>query len=403
MRIALFIALALIGLGCRTVPAGGARAPLVACGIDVLRGRGFDPLRGKRIGLITNPSGCDRRLTPTARILAEADGVTLAALFGPEHGIDAALPDGARASDTKGSIPVWSLYGERTRPAREMLAGLDALVYDIQDAGVRFYTYITTLGECMKAAAEEGIEFIVLDRPDPLGGEIVSGPARDPNLSSFVSAWPVPLAYGMTPGELARFLAAEMRIPVHLTVIPMEGWRRGMLYEETGLEWIPPSPNLPSPRTALVYPGTCAFEGTNLSEGRGTTRPFEWIGAPWIDGRAWADALNARALPGVRFRPIAFIPWASKHEGERCGGVQVHVTDPARFDPLRVAIEMIASARRLWPGEFRFLEGHFDRLWGTARIREALVAGKPPADIVASWQADLAAFRERREPHLLYR
>ncbi|MBN1418417.1 MAG: DUF1343 domain-containing protein [Planctomycetes bacterium] len=380
----------------------GAGGPRIACGIDVLRQQDFAPLRGKKIGLITNPSGCDGNLTPTARLLAEAGGVRLAALFGPEHGIDAALQDGIHGRDGEDAIPVWSLYGERTRPTREMLADLDALVYDIQDAGVRFYTYITTLGECMQAAAEEGLDFYVLDRPDPLGGTVVAGPGRDPVLSSFVSAWPIPLAYGMTPGELAHFLAAEMRIPVRLTVIPMDSWRRGMLYDETGLEWIPPSPNLPTARTALVYPGTCAFEGTNLSEGRGTTRPFEWIGAPWIDGRRWADALNALALPGVRFRPIAFIPWASKHAGERCGGVQVHVLDPARFDPLRVSLEMLASARRLWPDTFQFREGHFDRLWGTARIREALIAGKAPADIVAFWQGDLATFRERRAPHLMY-
>jgi uncharacterized protein YbbC (DUF1343 family) len=369
---------------------------------------------GKRLGLVTHPAAVTGRLEHAAVAMARRRGLRLVALFGPEHGITAdaqdlvEVPDG---SDPLTGLPVRSLYGPRRVPTPAMLADLDALVLDLQDVGARYYTYVYTMLHCLEACARDGRALVVLDRPNPLGGVALEGNLLEPEFRSFVGLHPLPVRHGMTIGELARLFRAERALEVDLTVVPMRGWRREMHFEDTGLPWVPPSPNMPTPDTAFVYPGGCLVEGTNLSEGRGTTRPFEVVGAPWLDGGRLAYDLARERLPGVAFRPLAFTPTFHKHAGERCGGVQVHVTDRRRFPAYLAYLLLLHHARRQDPGRFAWRQPPYeyeehalpiDILCGTSRIRRRLERGRSPRDLARQWRAGLLGFSRRRAPHLLY-
>lgn len=384
-------------------------SPAVQTGIERLL---EDPgmLAGKRVGLITNATGVTRQLVHDVDALLEKK-VNLVAVYGPEHGIRGAEQAGSATDtyrDRKSGLPVYNVYGKKPEEMARLLNGVDVVLYDIQDVGSRFYTYTATMAYGMKAAALAGKPFVVLDRPNPIGGEKVEGPVLDPRYRSFVGLYPIPIRHGMTAGELAllfreQFVEKELGKKLDLTVIPMAGWKRGMTYEETGLPWVLPSPNMPTVDTTAVYPGNCLFEGTNLSEGRGTTRPFEWIGAPYIDGWELAHALNRLDLPGVHFREAYFQPAFSKHAGKTVGGVQFYVTDPDRFEPVRTALTVIAEVKKRYPGQFAWRRDHWiDRLLGTDEVRKAIDQGVAVPDIVAKWQGGLRAFEERRKPYLLY-
>jgi len=353
-------------------------------------------------------------LAHVAQLLNDLRGVRLARLFAPEHGLWGAAQDHAPVASTRDQVTgleVWSLYGERRAPTPETLAGLDALVVDLQDIGARYYTFVWTLALAMRECARAGVRVIVLDRPNPLGGDRVEGNLPDPAFASFVGLYPLPARHGLTIGELARRFVLEEGIRCDLTVARMRGWRRAMLWEDTGLPWVPPSPNMPTPDTARVYPGGCLIEGTNLSEGRGTTRPFEWVGAPYLDGHRYAEALDAMSLPGVRFRPARFVPTFHKWAGEVCGGVQIHVTDRRRFRPFRTGVAAISVARRLAPAEFRWKEPPYefehqrlpiDILFGTDRIRTQIEGGTDLPVIEATWRTALPLYTRRRRAFMIY-
>jgi uncharacterized protein YbbC (DUF1343 family) len=380
-------------------------------GIDILL-KQPQQLRGRKIGLITNPTGVTSDLRATADTLAAHRGVELRALFGPEHGIRGEVQDGlavAAGVDEETGLPVHSLYGADKRPSAEVLGDIDLLIYDIQDVGCRYYTYPYTLSHVMEAAAECDIEVMVLDRPNPINGVTLEGPILNPDFASFVGRYPIPVRHGLTVGEFAQFINAEFGIGCRLSVVPMQGRRREMWFDQTGLSWVSPSPNIPTLDTATVYPGTCLFEGTNVSEGRGTTHPFEFIGAPWANGHELAAELNALKLPGVRFRPIHFEPTFSKHAGQACHGVQVHVVNRDRFRPFETGLHMLSAFLKRYSCDFAFLptswEGappHFDLLTGGAQLREALLAGAPIDELVQAWQPALHTLRRKARPHLLY-
>lgn len=380
-------------------------------GLENLLDDGLPRVRGKRIGLITHPAAVLADCTSASDALLAA-GVQIAAFFGPEHGLAGAAADGAAIADAvepRTGIPVFSLYGATREPTAAMLAGLDVLVYDVQDVGVRFYTYISTLYYVLRAAGRHGVPVIVLDRPNPINGVAVEGPLVEPALESFVGIAAIPIRHGLTAGELARYFNAEFRFGADLTVIPMSGWRRELWFDELGRPWVPTSPAMPHLSTAIVYPGTCLIEGTNLSEGRGSALPFEQVGAPWLDGHALATELNRLALPGVRFRPTEFVPAAGKHAGQVCSGVQLHVTDRRVFRPVEAGLHLIAACRDQAADRFTFLpsswEGrppHFDLLFGVAAMRPALAAGADVGDVMAGWDAVAAAWAMTRRPYLLY-
>lgn len=364
-------------------------------------------LAGRRVGLITNPTAIDRQFTSSIDLLKASTAVDLCALFGPEHGVrgDAqAGIDVATSIDERTGIPAYSLYGNTRRPTPAMLADLDALVFDMQDFGVRYATYFSTLLYAQAACAEAQVQFVVFDRPNPLGGQ-VEGALLDPAFASFVGAATVPVLHGMTLGELALMLASEQGWPKPL-VVPMRGYERGMWFDQTGLPWVPLSPNLPTLDTLIVYGGTCLIEGTTLSEGRGTTRPFEFIGAPWLDPFELASALMDRELPGVAFRPTYFTPTFQKHAATTCGGVQVHVTDRAAFRPVRTGLHLLETVRQHSGDHFSWTEGPHgffgDLLLGNSVPRQALDAGVSAADIIAEWTEDERSFEQRRQPFLLY-
>jgi uncharacterized protein YbbC (DUF1343 family) len=385
-----------------TLAADAIRTEGVLPGIDVLRRDGFAPLQGRKIGLITNQTGVARDGQSTAVLLQKAPGVTLVALFSPEHGPQGKLDVGniQDARDEQTGLVVYSLYGATRRPTEKMLGGIDTLVFDIQDIGARFYTYPSTMGNAMEEAAKRKMRFVVLDRPNPIGGQAVAGPVLDAGRESFVGYHRIPVRHGMTLGELARMFNDERQLGLDLHVAPIEGWRRGDRWEATGLRWVNPSPNMRSPSEALLYPGVGLLETTNLSVGRGTPAPFERIGAPWLDGRRLADALNARKFPGVRFEPIEFTPDASVHAGKKCGGVAFVVTDGDALEPVAVGIEIAcrlrADYRDVWQAK------NYDRLLGNAHALEALLAGKSTAEIQAGWQEGLESFMKRRAKYLLY-
>jgi uncharacterized protein YbbC (DUF1343 family) len=394
------------------------RPRTVLSGLDVLVREKFAPLRGMKVGLVCNPTAVDRRLRHAADLFHEAKGVTLAALFGPEHGVrgDAQyMAAVGEERDRKTGIPMHSLYGdspESLKPAPDRLEGLDALVFDVQDVGSRYYTYQATMMLCMEAADAAGIGFVVLDRPNPIGGADVEGPALRPGFESFCGLHDLAPRHGMTVGELALLFRGERRLHLDLTIVECAGWRRRLAWEETGLPWVTPSPNMPTPATALVYPGMCLLEGTNLSEARGTTRPFEWFGAPWLDGERLAAALAAERLPGVLFRPVSFVPTWDKHAGTRCHGVELHVADREAFRPVRTGIACVALARAQHPERFawrtepyEFVSGipAFDLLCGSAREREAIERGASAKELARAWAPEERGFSRRRSQFLLYR
>lgn len=388
-----------------------------ASGLDVLAADRFRLLRGRRVGLVCNPTAVDHRLRHAADLLHAAPGVMLAALFGPEHGVrgDAQyMAAVGEERDARTGVPAFSLYGETAaslRPPRERLEGLDALVFDIQDVGTRYYTYQATMMLCMEAAAEAGVPFVVLDRPNPIDGVTVEGPRLRPGFESFCGLHDLAVRHGMTVGELALLFRAERKLELDLTVVHVHGWRRAQRFRETGLPWVFPSPNMPTPETALVYPGMCLLEGTNLSEGRGTTRPFELFGAPWLDGARLADALAEERLPGAGFRPVSFVPTWDKHAGQRCHGVELFVTDATRFRAFRTGLACVIAARRQDPARFgwrtepyEFVEGipAFDLLCGSAREREGIEAGAGAAELARAFAPEERAFARRRAPYLVY-
>jgi uncharacterized protein YbbC (DUF1343 family) len=385
----------------------------VRTGLETLLLRPGD-LRGARIGLVANPASVTADLVHAAIALKAARAFKLVALFGPEHGIWANAQDLVEVEDSRDPVtglPVHSLYGKTRMPTPTMLGSLDALVIDLQDVGSRYYTFVYTMLHCLEACARDRRRLVVLDRPNPIGGVALEGNVLDPAYRSFVGLHPLPARHGMTVGELALLFREELGLSVDLRVVPMKGWRREMYFEDTGLPWVLPSPNMPSVGTAFVYPGGCLIEGTNLSEGRGTTRPFELVGAPWIDPWTLARDLEREKLPGVRFRPTFFEPTFQKHAGRVCGGIQVHVTDRSRFPAFLAYLLIIAHARRqnparfAWrdpPYEYEYLKRPIDILCGTDRIRKAIEAGVSPKRLAQEWSAALAAFRRRRAPFLLY-
>lgn len=373
----------------------------VLTGIDVLRRDGCKRLAGRRIGLVTNHTGIARDGTRTIDLLHTAPGVTVVALFSPEHGLggalDQAVPDG---KDEKTGLPVHSLYGSRRRPTDEQLRGIDTLVFDIQDIGCRFYTYLTTLGYVLEAAAARKLRVVVLDRPNPVGGVAVEGPVLEKRFESFVAYHPLPVRHGMTLGELARLVNAERKIGAELEIVPVEGWRRADLFDRTGLLWVPPSPNMRSLPAALLYPGIGLLETTNLSVGRGTDRPFELIGAPWIDGRQLAAALNATGLPGVRFLPVRFTPQSSVHAKKECGGVHLYLDDWSRFESIPVGLTIAATLRRLYPEDWQ--TKRYNMLLGYAALHQAVEQGESAERLLRRAAEGLQEFLAVRKKYLLY-
>jgi len=389
----------------------------VRTGLDVWEAEQFRALRGLRVGAIVNPTSVDGRFRHLADLLWAAPGVTLGALFGPEHGVRGEvqyMEAVGEARDPRTGVPMFSLYGstaESLRPRREWLEGLDVVVFDVQDVGARYYTYVYTMALAMEACAKAGVRFVVLDRPNPLGGERVEGNLVEPGFRSFVGLYPLPNRHGMTLGELARMLNVEERFGCDLAVVPCLGWTRRMRWVDTELPFIPPSPNMPTPDTAQVYPGMCLLEGTNLTEGRGTCRPFEQFGAPYLDAHEMASSLERYALPGLRVRPVHFVPTWDKHRGADCAGAFLHVTDPEAFPSVRTGLAVVAEARRQGGADFQWrAEAYefvtdvpaFDLLCGNARVRRALEDGADFEDVAAFLAGAEAAFLERRAPHLLY-
>jgi uncharacterized protein YbbC (DUF1343 family) len=372
-------------------------------------------LSGTRVGLVCNPASVDHGLEHVSDRVARLPDVTLAAIFGPQHGfrsdVQENMIESGHAHDARRRVPVYSLYSETRVPTSEMMAGLDVLVVDLQDVGTRIYTYIYTMAYCLTAARRDGVKVIVCDRPNPIGGTQVEGPVLAPGFESFVGLYPIPMRHGMTIGELARLFNEHFGIGADLEVVPMEGWTREMYQDDSRAPWVMPSPNMPTLDTAMVYPGTVLFEGTNVSEGRGTTRPFELVGAPWVADERFAEILNARGLPGVHFRPAMFEPTFHKHAKMACGGCQIHVTDRPTFRPVLVGVLLIEAFRAANPGAFAWREPPYeyeyekppiDILAGTSETREQIEAGCPAEDIGQSWEPGVASFLKIRERFLLY-
>ncbi len=382
-------------------------------GIDRLLASG--DLAGRRVGLVCNPASIDAAYRHTAQRLRRAPDVTLAALFGPQHGFRSDVQDNMvetpHAWHPAWDIPIHSLYGDRREPTAAMFDGLDVLVVDLQDVGTRVYTYVYTMANCLRAAARHGLPVVVCDRPNPIGGAQVEGPLLEPGHESFVGQFPIPLRHGLTIGELARLFNDHFGLGAELRVARLDGWERTAYHDATGLPWVMPSPNLPTLDSAVVYPGAVLFEGTNLSEGRGTTRPFELLGAPWIDGEALAARIADAALPGVAARATHFEPTFQKHAGRPCGGCQLHVTDRGAFRPVLTAVAVLQAIRRADPARFAWREPPYeyertkqpiDILAGSAALRRQIDAGVEAADIAAGWDADVAAFAGVRSRFLLY-
>lgn len=402
------------GSGAGPAAASAASAPRpapgrVRTGFERLARDGYAALAGQRVGVVTNPTGITADARHLVDVLHADERVDLVAVFGPEHGFRGTAQAGGSegaSRDPATGLPVYDTYGLSGQRLADVFtaAGIDTVVFDIQDVGARFYTYIWTLYDCMRAAALADKAVVVLDRPSPVGGRRAAGPVLERPYASFVGREPIALAHGMTAAELALlfngvFLADR---PARLRTVAMTGWRRGSFFGETGLPWVPPSPNMPTPDTALVYAGTCLFEGTNLSEGRGTSTPFEVVGAEGID-RRWAEAANALELPGVWFREAWFTPTSAKHAGRTCGGIRLVVHDREAFDPVRAGIGLLVTARRTWSGFAWRADGWIDRLAGTARVRELVDAGAGVEEIAGDWAAGLARFAAVREEYLLYR
>jgi uncharacterized protein YbbC (DUF1343 family) len=405
--------------------------PSVKTGVEVLFAKHLDLIRGKRVGLITNPTGVDSQLDSIIEMFRSHPDVKLVALYGPEHGVRGNAQAGEYVPfyfDEHYQLPVFSLYGQTHKPPADMMTNIDeymrtfdtqhtgkqveagmmssvdVMVFDLQDVGTRVYTFEATMAYAMQACADAKIPFIVLDRPNPIGGVAMEGPILEPKYGSFIGLYSIPLRHGMTMGELAQFFNAKF-LPkkCDLTVVPMENWTRDEWFDETGLPWILPSPNLPTLESAAVYPGQVILEGTNLSEGRGTTKPFEFFGAPWIDGFVLARKLNELKLPGVKFREVYFTPTFSKFAGTNCGGCEIHVTDRNQFQPVATTLTILATVEKIYGDELEFHASYFDKVLGNARVLEELQRGEPAEKIVAGFQPDLNDFAKLREPFLLYR
>ena len=418
---------------CQTTPKTNAAAkrPPVKLGVEVLFEKRLDLLRGKRVGLITNPTGVDSQLDSIIEKFRRHPDLKLVALYGPEHGVRGNAQAGEYVSfyfDDHFQLPVFSLYGQTHKPPANMLTNIDeymrtfdtqhtgkqvepgmmqavdVMVFDLQDVGTRVYTYIATMAYAMQACAESGIPFIVLDRPNPITGVAMEGPMLEyPEHSSFIGLYPIPLRHGMTAGELAQLFNEKfLTRKAKLTVVPMENWTRAEWFDETSLPWVLPSPNLPTLDAATVYPGQVIIEGTNLSEGRGTTKPFEIFGAPWIDGFTLAKELNALRLPGVKFREIWFTPTFSKHKEKLCGGCQLHVTDREAYQPIATTLEVLRVIRQRYPGQLEFHAKYFDKVMGTSNVLQMIESGAPTAEIVATFKTGLEEFLKLRQPYLLY-
>ena len=372
-------------------------------------------LKGRRVGIVSNPASVDAGFTHIVDALMQSPDVTLGAIFGPQHGFRSDVQDNMietpHRDDPGRRVPVFSLYSETREPTADMLRGLDVLVVDLQDIGARIYTYIYTMANCLRAGARHGVRVVVCDRPNPINGVDVEGAALAPGFESFVGQFPIPMRHGLTIGELARLFNAEFALGAELEVVEMEGWRREMFAGETGLPWVMPSPNMPTLDTAVVYPGTVLFEGTLLSEGRGTTRPFELVGAPGIEAERFAREMNELELPGAFFRPAVFEPTFQKHAKQPCGGCQIHVTDRRAFKPVLTGAALIAMFHRATPGrplwrqppyEYEHEKLPIDILAGSPQFRQQIEAGTDAGRMAESWAADERAFRDRRAPYLLY-
>jgi uncharacterized protein YbbC (DUF1343 family) len=388
-------------------------AMMVRLGSDVLLAS--TRLTGKRVGVVCNHASLDRGFLHIVDRLAASDTLRLAAIFGPQHGFRSDVQDNMietpHGSDAARRVPIYSLYSETREPTPEMLRGIDVLVIDLQDVGARVYTYIYTMANCLRACARHRIPVIVCDRPNPIGGVDVEGARLVPGFESFVGQFPIPMRHGMTIGELARFFNDVFSIGAELEVVRMEGWRRDMYADQTGLPWVMPSPNMPTLDTAIVYPGTVLFEGIMLSEGRGTTRPFELVGAPWIEAERFARDMNSLGLTGVYFRPAVFEPTFQKHAKQTCGGCQIHVTARHLFKPVLVGVALAGMFRRTNPSKFAWRQPPYeyehdrmpiDILAGSDTLRKQIEADVPATEIGAGWRADEEAFRAMREPFLLY-
>jgi uncharacterized protein YbbC (DUF1343 family) len=374
----------------------------VLTGIEVLEGQNFAPLRGKRVGLITNQTGVDSQGRRTIDVLKSAPDVKLTALFSPEHGIAGGADEKVGdATDEATGVPIYSLYGATRRPAPEMLANLDALIFDIQDAGVRFYTYTTTMAYCMEAAAKAHIPFYVLDRPNPLGGETIEGPMLDPDKLSFTGYFPMPVRYAMTMGELAQMFNAENKIGADLHVVAMNGWKRGETFNEAGLPWISPSPNLRSLTEAYLYPGIEILQAGGVSVGRGTDTPFEILGAPWIDGPKLAAELTRRKMPGVEFAAAQFAPAQDLYAGQMCQGVRIRIAPKDELESMRMGLEIADALHRMYPQNFQL--DKTITLLGSQSTVDSLEHGNAPAKIIKSWTPQLDKFRKMRGKYLLYK
>jgi uncharacterized protein YbbC (DUF1343 family) len=399
----------------------GTCSASVRTGLDNI-GEHKDLFQGKRVGIIANHTSYNSEGKYIVDVLRAMEGVRVVALFSPEHGLRGLEEAGKKVgneTDPVSGLPVYSLFGSISKPTPQMLANVDVLVFDIQDVGARFYTYLYTMSLVMEAAAETGKRFVVLDRPNPINGLQVEGKVLEPKFATFVGLYPIPVRYGLTVGELARMVNSEgwlakgtgsqtrsnaFGVPVKadLTVVPMTGWQRRMWFDQTGLRFIKPSPNMPDVQTAALYPGLCLLEGTNLSEGRGTPKPFRQFGAPWIDPNALAAKLNSLSLPGLRFATTSFIPTSSKFQNQKCHGVEILITDRTRLEPFWTGVLIVNELHRLYPAHFKWSEKHFDRLCGTAMIREVITAQNPLQSLKTAWAAECKAFDQTRRKYLLY-
>ncbi len=401
----LTVLLSLLACG---VAADGADGPTsVLPGIDVLLSDSVHLVSGLRVGLVTNHTGIDADGVPSIDRLAASAELDLVALFSPEHGIRGTIRGGdviESGRDQETGLPIHSLYGETRKPTPEMLEGIEALLFDIQDIGARYYTYVSTMAYAMEAAGEAGIPFIVLDRPNPIDGTTVQGNVLDPAFSTFVGMFATPMRHGMTPGELARMYRGEFGIEADLHVVPLRGWRRAQHFADTGLPWLAPSPNMPSEESALHYAGTCLFEGANISVGRGTPLPFQQIGAPWLDGDALAERLTGYGLAGVRFDPVTFTP--EDVAGRRFAGTEVYgvrfVAVGDGYDPTHAAVAAIVEARSMSGDRWEWRAAHFDRLAGTDALRLGIEAGLELGQLLEGWDDDLRAFGVVRGKYLIY-
>ncbi|WP_405579884.1 exo-beta-N-acetylmuramidase NamZ domain-containing protein [Streptomyces sp. NBC_01092] len=387
--------------------AASERHSRLRTGFERLAADGYSVLEGQKVGIVTNPTGVTRDVRHIVDVMHADKRVNLRAVFGPEHGFRGTAQAGGsegRYDDPATGLPVYDTYLKSGQPLADIFtaSGVDTIVFDIQDAGARFYTYIWTLYDCMEAAQLAGKRFVVLDRPNPVTGRSAQGPVLHKEFATFVGRQPISQAHGMTVAELARLFNGEfLTTPVPLQTVRMTGWKRSEFYDAWGLPWVPPSPNMPTPETALVYAGTCLFEGTNLSEGRGTTRPFELLGAEGID-RRWAEAAGELGLPGAHFREAYFAPTFSKFQGKTIGGVQIHVHDRAAYDPVRSGIALLVTAKKVWSGFSWRSDNWIDKLTGSTRVRTMIDAGASADEVVADWQQELSVFRRTRREYLLY-